>query len=59
MEMKFGKASNVGQLSQLHRPMQIIAKMVDDPVNSLSVVAYWDILSVGRPLRAWHRNIVP
>src|ERR1700758_2928337 len=33
MEMKFRKTRNIRKLSQLHRAMQVPAKIVDDPIN--------------------------
>jgi hypothetical protein len=52
MEVKFREAGNIRQLSQLPRPMQIPAKVVDEPINSLGVFA------VGLGLCAWHGDIV-
>jgi hypothetical protein len=52
MEVKFREAGNIGKLSQLHRAMQIPAKIVDDPINSLGIIA------VGLGLCAWHGDIV-
>src|ERR1700677_827774 len=52
VEMKFREAGNISQLSQLHRAMQIPAKIVDDPINSLGVFA------VGLGLVAWHGLIL-
>jgi hypothetical protein len=52
MEVKFREAGNIRQLSQLHRAMQIPAKIVDDPVNSLGIFA----VSLG--LWAWRGDIV-
>ncbi len=46
MEVKFREASNISKLSQLYRAIQIPAKIVDDPINSL------DIFGVGPGLSA-------
>src|ERR1700683_2281834 len=48
MEVKFREASNVGKLTELHRAMQIPAKMVNDPINSSGIFA------VSLALCAWH-----
>jgi hypothetical protein len=48
MEVKFREASNISKLSQLHRAIQILAKIVNDPINSLGIFA------VGLGLCAWH-----
>ena len=52
MEVKFREACNISKLSEFHRAVQIPAKIVDDPVDSLGVFA------VGMGLCAWHGDIV-
>ena len=47
MEMEFGEAGHFSQLLQCDLAIEIPAKIVDDPINSLG------ILFVG--LAAWHR----
>jgi hypothetical protein len=48
MEMEFREAGHFSQLLQFHLAMQIRAKIVDDPINSLAIFA------VRRGLLAWH-----
>ena len=57
MEVEFRESGHLGQFLQFHLAMQIPAKMVDDPINSLGIFA------VGLGLLAWqefccHRVIV-
>jgi hypothetical protein len=47
MDVKFREASNIRKLSQLHRAIQIPAKIVNDPIDSLAIFA------VGHGLCAW------
>jgi hypothetical protein len=47
MEMKFREAGHFSQLLQFYLPIQIPAKIVDDPINS------FDIFAVGLCLLAW------
>jgi hypothetical protein len=39
MEMKFREAGHFSQLLQFHLAIQIPAKIVDDPINSLGILA--------------------
>ena len=39
MEVIFREAGNFSQLRQFHLAMQILAEMVDDPINSLGIFA--------------------
>src|SRR5271168_1060739 len=48
MEMKFREAGHFRQFLQFHLAIQIPAKIVDDPINSLGIFA------VGPGLLAWH-----
>jgi hypothetical protein len=48
MEVKFREASNMSKLTQLHRAMQILAKIVNDPINSPG------IFTAGMGLCIWH-----
>src|SRR5580704_7075017 len=52
MEVEFREARNISKLSQLYRAMQIPAKIVDDPINSLDISAF----TLG--LRSWHGFIL-
>ena len=48
MEMKLREAGNFSQLLQFHLAIQIPAKIVNDPIDSLGIFA------VGLGLCAWH-----
>src|SRR5712672_2075279 len=48
MEVKFREASNVSKLTELHRAMQILAKIVNHPINSSGIFA------AGLGLCIWH-----
>src|ERR1700693_5184682 len=52
MKMKFREAGHFVQLLQLHLPMQIPAEGIDDPINSLNVLA------AGLDLLVWYGNRV-
>ena len=48
MEMKFREAGHFSQILQFHLAIQIPAKIVDYPINSLGIFV------VGLGLLAWH-----
>jgi len=48
MEMKFREAGHSSELLEFDLAIQILAKIVDDPINSLG------IFSAGPGLLAWH-----
>src|SRR5579871_2808841 len=48
MEVKLREASNLSQLTQLYRTIQILAKVVDDPVNFLDIFAFGRCPSPGQ-----------
>jgi hypothetical protein len=53
MEMKFREAGHFSQLLQFHRAIQVLANIVDDPINSL------DIFAVGLGFLVWHGSSSP